>query len=719
MLPGSLSRSLVQVGSPASSSNDHGVVIMDSIVILDDDEEDEHLQMSSTEPSSSSSLPTTRRITLNSQLPAPTHITQSPFASAKKSSFVLQKEIETLFAEFVKYCQQQTTDCPEVLTFLEAKHKKATPEFLSSVEFRNTLGRCLTKAQENKTKTFVYINELCTVLKQHSTKRRLSTLAPAAEEGAKRPMKEEEANAIEAPSTSAQPDEDGVTGEEEKKVKKASRRQIAYLENLLKVYDEEIHRLQKKELSLDELGEEDSSYIQEHKLKRKMMKIYDKLCELKGCSTLTGRVIEQRIVFKGSRHPVINKKIEHFINRPDLKENPPDFRDIMQLVQRTNQRHNLLLTPNQVRQTAQEAFQETGNLLQERRHLDLVYNFGSRLTDSYSQTSDPAIADLSLRQTLQKNRQVAISGLDEVITKYAKQQDDIEEEERKKRQKALEKKKQEENKNVDTSNTAEEPNAEKGSDEDGNDGEEDEEDDVSSDPDIEEEIEASKAQEGPDVEGDDDDDDDKDDETNVSDSQIEENGDLTSVKSSNQDEDDKEEDEEREGEPEDMYMTRNTIVVEAMIHKAPQNTSISDSPSQSENDSNSCVSSHPTVSSHTEPITTNLDSLPPSPVVVSTYQDTSVPSPCDEENNKSQRLCRKRKGRITSSEMTDKKRHKHSSSDSVGVSVASSPLQADSTSEDPALQIVSSSQSTPPPKKNKVNKSTQYEPEVIILSDSD
>lgn len=46
--------------------------------------------------------------------------------------------------------------------------------------------------------------------------------------------------------------------------------QIAYLENLLKVYNEEIQRLQQAELSLDELEKEESLYIQEHKLKRKV-----------------------------------------------------------------------------------------------------------------------------------------------------------------------------------------------------------------------------------------------------------------------------------------------------------------------------------------------------------------------------------------------------------------------------------------------------------------
>lgn len=75
----------------------------------------------------------------------------------------------------MEHCSVLTKDCPEVLTFLQAKFSKASPDFLSSVEFRNTVGRCLTRAQANRSKTFVYINELCTVLRQHAAKRRQTT----------------------------------------------------------------------------------------------------------------------------------------------------------------------------------------------------------------------------------------------------------------------------------------------------------------------------------------------------------------------------------------------------------------------------------------------------------------------------------------------------------------------------------------------------------------
>ena len=113
------------------------------------------------------------------------------------------------------------------MTFLHAKHAKASPDFLASVEFRNTLGRCLTRAQANRSKTFVYINELCTVLKQRAAKRR-QTLTKAQLKASS--VKKEQ------PSTSGQPEEnhkqdegkgeEKVDEEKEKSTKKASRRQV-------------------------------------------------------------------------------------------------------------------------------------------------------------------------------------------------------------------------------------------------------------------------------------------------------------------------------------------------------------------------------------------------------------------------------------------------------------------------------------------------------------
>ncbi|KAF1418840.1 Death domain-associated protein 6, partial [Spheniscus humboldti] len=206
-----------------------------------------------------------------------------------------------------------------------------------------------------------------------------------------------------------------------------SKRQIRYLENLLRVYTGEIRRLQERELDLAELDSEDSTYLQESRLKRRMMRIFERLCQLKRCSSLTGRVIEQRIQYRGTRYPEVNRRIERFINRPEAF---PDYTDILKVIQKASARHSLGLTRRQMESMAQDAFREVGNRLQERRHLDLVYNFGSHLTDQYRPGTDPALLDPALAKRLRKNRTVALTRLDDVISHYAQLQDESEEEER-------------------------------------------------------------------------------------------------------------------------------------------------------------------------------------------------------------------------------------------------------------------------------------------------
>uniref|UniRef100_H3DLF3 Death domain-associated protein 6 n=1 Tax=Tetraodon nigroviridis TaxID=99883 RepID=H3DLF3_TETNG len=404
--------------------------LADKIIVLDGDDDGEEESLSASCSVSTSIQPQAEVFQPKVQQPVASPITQWPCVSARREPHVLQAENERLFGEFVDHCLADTTDCPEVLDYLKTRHAKASPEYLCSVEFRNTLGHCLSRAQAHRSKTFVYINELCTVLTQHAAKKRQVTT-----------QVEPDSSSAASDNTALPPsglpeNREDVTAKDEadKKKKRASRRQIAYLENLLKMYNDEIHRLQKSELSLEDLDAEDSLFIQESKLKRKLMKIYEKLCELKGCSTLTGRVIEHRITYSSTRYPEINRRIERFINGPEAQQTPPDYQDILQQMLRANERHNLCLSRKQLNQMAKEAFREVGTRIQDRRHLDLVYNFGSHLTDPYKPATDPALLDASLLRKLRSNREVAVSRLEEVISKYANKQEDTEELERRKRQ---------------------------------------------------------------------------------------------------------------------------------------------------------------------------------------------------------------------------------------------------------------------------------------------
>ncbi|XP_042200739.1 death domain-associated protein 6 isoform X2 [Callorhinchus milii] len=408
-------------------------------LLTDDEEEEEEKPEAQASPGAQPGPGSQRRLHLQPPVPVPVPVELSAILTGvelagealmeeqrQRERGLVLRENQRLFTEFVDFCRTLTEENPEVINFLEKKYSKAFGAYLSSTEFRNVLGRCLTRVQSKRSKVFVYIKELCTALKANSqkTKAALGAVAATAMITGRDGGPEGRGDQLKAPA----PDRKRSGG--------GSRRQIRYLENLLSVYTNEIRRLQEKELDLNQLEDEDSVYIQEHRLKKKMVKIFQKLCELKSCSSLTGRVIEQRIAFTGTRYPEVNRRVERFINKPD---NFPDYQDIRNIITKANARHGLGLGQRHIQSMAQDAFREVGNRLQERRHLDLVYNFGSHLTDDYKPGKDPALMDTGLDKRLKANRSLAMSHLDEVVKKYAGIQDvgEIEEEERRRQKKLL------------------------------------------------------------------------------------------------------------------------------------------------------------------------------------------------------------------------------------------------------------------------------------------
>ncbi|KAM5262962.1 death domain-associated protein 6 [Ctenodactylus gundi] len=392
-----------------------------SIIVLDDDDDDDQDEAAA-QPGPSHPPPKPTSPGAEAPGSSEPHGARGSSSSGGKKCYKLENE--KLFEEFLDLCKKQTSDHPEVVPFLYNRQQRAHSLFLASAEFCNILSRVLSRARSRPAKLYVYINELCTVLKAHSAKKKLN-LAPAATESSKPPGNN--------PSTDPSSDPPNVesTAAEAPRTH-GSRRQIQRLEQLLALYVAEIRRLQEKELDLSELDDPDSTYLQEARLKRKLIRLFVRLCELKDCSSLTGRVIEQRIPYRGTRYPEVNRRIERLINKPG-PDSFPDYGDVLRAVEKAAARHSLGLPRQQLQLMAQDAFRDVGIRLQERRHLDLIYNFGCHLTDDYRPGVDPALSDPVLARRLRENRSLAMSRLDEVISKYAMMQDKSEERERQKR----------------------------------------------------------------------------------------------------------------------------------------------------------------------------------------------------------------------------------------------------------------------------------------------
>ncbi|XP_029656874.1 death domain-associated protein 6 [Octopus sinensis] len=207
----------------------------------------------------------------------------------------------------------------------------------------------------------------------------------------------------------------------EKKKKKGSERQIKRLEKLLDEIDKEIKAANEKELDLEEMETDDSAYLYEDRLQKKFVKVWEKLCELKNQDTKTGRPIERKFHYNGTRYTEVNKKIEKFINKKKIF---PDYNDIKNIINHVNTEHKLYLGKTNVEDLAREAFTDVGNQLQERRHRDFILTFGNSQTEAYRVTTDPATYDKNLKKKLDENRKLAKSKLDDIISKYAQKQYD-------------------------------------------------------------------------------------------------------------------------------------------------------------------------------------------------------------------------------------------------------------------------------------------------------
>ncbi|KAK3088000.1 hypothetical protein FSP39_013298 [Pinctada imbricata] len=167
--------------------------------------------------------------------------------------------------------------------------------------------------------------------------------------------------------------------QETKERKKGSKGQIRKLEKLLEDIKDKIEELKQREVSLDEMDDDDSAYIMEDRYQKKFVKVWNKLCEVKGRTPKTGRPSEKKFTYSGTRFPEINRKIESFINKT---KKFPDFHDIRQVITKVNHRCKLGMRSSAVEKEAREVFTDVGDKLQRRRQADLLVTFGGHLTNT-------------------------------------------------------------------------------------------------------------------------------------------------------------------------------------------------------------------------------------------------------------------------------------------------------------------------------------------------
>lgn len=173
-------------------------------------------------------------------------------------------------------------------------------------------------------------------------------------------------------------------------------------------------------------NDDDSSYLQVERYKKRACQIYEKICDLTGESKSAHRLMKQPILFKDSPYPQFNRTLSAFVNR---MHEFPDYHDVLKLLEHCNKEKGLGLALFEMKRigkntcgnnyfnfiiieysfAAHDAFVKVGRLLQTRRKTDLY----ETVTHFTANAKDPAASDATLLAKLNENskKQTKISDI--------------------------------------------------------------------------------------------------------------------------------------------------------------------------------------------------------------------------------------------------------------------------------------------------------------------
>ncbi|XP_026835250.1 histone-lysine N-methyltransferase 2D isoform X2 [Drosophila erecta] len=187
---------------------------------------------------------------------------------------------------------------------------------------------------------------------------------------------------------------------------------IRHLNRTLHAITKRIKMLEEAEV---DFNDEDSSYLQVERFKKRACQIYEKICDLTGESKRVRRQLKKPIQFKDTDYPHFNRKLSAFVNK---MHEFPDYHDVIQILEHCNNEKELGLAKFEMKKIAHDAFYKVGQMLQSRRKNDLY----ETVTHFTANGKDPASSDPELLAKLKENnkKQTKIS---DVLEKFALEQD--------------------------------------------------------------------------------------------------------------------------------------------------------------------------------------------------------------------------------------------------------------------------------------------------------
>ncbi|XP_070155908.1 death domain-associated protein 6 isoform X2 [Polyergus mexicanus] len=349
----------------------------------------------------------------------------------KKISYIAHD----VFPLFISLCLQKSKDkdrkdMEKIVNKLKRRYEELDPEYTSSEYFVSFLNEKRAAIMYNDKKIYVYIEEVMNEMKKSFKKK--SHLLSSNETYDAVPSTSYAANNLSV-NNAAKSDCD-IDNEENANPR--TKNKIKMILQAMAKCEGVIKKLDEAEVDFDK--EDNSTYIKVERYKQRMVELYNKYCELTGENADAGRVYLRPKHISATRIVAVDQAITNFINSKIAQRNQmkkkealandvifPDYRDILECVNRCNDRRNLGLDRRKQEQMAKKAFLELGELLQRTRRNDYWDTFSLYLENT---EEDPAIKDKDLAKKLIDNRTEGEKRLAAVFEKYTKKQEEIKEE---------------------------------------------------------------------------------------------------------------------------------------------------------------------------------------------------------------------------------------------------------------------------------------------------
>ncbi|KAG5307172.1 DAXX protein, partial [Acromyrmex insinuator] len=355
--------------------------------------------------------------------------TQLIVKEKKKISYISQD----VFPLFISLCLQK---CPKqdksemaiIVDKLKRRYENLDPIYARSNNFVTFLNEKRKAITNDNKKIYMHIQEVMNEMKKRTKKKSQTSQINEIYDAV--PSTSYATNNV--PINAVESDNDNDSEDEDSEENFETRRKIKKILHAMKRCDAIIKKLDEEEVDFDE--ENNSNYMKVERYKQKMTQLYDKLCELTGENADAGRTYLRPKHLNVTRIIAVDQAITNFINckitqRNRLKKKGsltdnlifPDYSDILECVNRCNEKKKLGLKQKKRERMAEKAFKELGEYLQRSRRNDYWDTFSLYLENS----EDPATKDKDLAKKLADNRIEGEKQLAAVFEKYTKKQTEL------------------------------------------------------------------------------------------------------------------------------------------------------------------------------------------------------------------------------------------------------------------------------------------------------